>query len=223
MVSIVVAKLQVQFRKVLGFGGCALTAPTIKGDSMNEFDQRALDEAVNNVVPHLSPDEGGKRFRGPNRTFDFLYQVWAQKALIQTRQLPALMENERILYLKQRRLLESVGQKSRFPTMGGTHSVGWSQNRDFLWDFSISRNLYNYFAQVVGPFLGYPRRTTKDESSRLWKRIKNMIIEGDKVRIAKFASSIEKRLLKESAKKIMVTNMGIGENNGTEDSNIVRA
>ena len=174
---------------------------------MNPYDERVLAEAVNRVAPILPLGEGGKQKRGPNRTADFLYQVWVEKALIQTQELPAMLEMERQKYLEMKKLLEDVGRKGQY-----TSSYGWSPDKGFLWDFNISRPVYQYFAVVVGPFLGFGKGMWHNEGSRLWKRIKKMIISGDKVRITKFAKDIERKLMKERAKRIM------GAVDGTKDT-----
>lgn len=158
---------------------------------------------------------GGKKLRGPNATFDFIYQVWIEKALLMTRQLHVMFEYERRKYQEHKKLLEEIGRKGIY-----TNTYGWSENREFLHDFSVSRPFYNYFAQVIGPFMGNSRHADgkgwSDENSRIWKRIKKMIIEGDAVKIASFAKSIEKRLLKESGKSILKV-----PTNGTDASAII--
>ena len=77
-----------------------------------------------------------------------------------------------------------------------------NEAREPLISFSISRPLYHYFTNVIGPFLGVGKAFWDDENSRAWKRIKRMILDGDKLRIAKFAKDIEKKLMNESGKSI---------------------
>lgn len=167
---------------------------------MNPYDESLLIEAVNNVSPRMVG--GGQKLRGPNATFDFIYSVWIEKALLMTRQLPMMFEYEGNKYRHHKKLLEEVGRKGVY-----TETYGWSENRDFLHDFSVTPSFYNYFSQVIGPFMGNSRHGSSkawaDENSRIWKRIKAMIVEGDKIKISKFAKTIEARLLKESGKSII--------------------
>lgn len=161
---------------------------------MNE--ELLLMDAISKSSPILL--NGGLKIRGPNALFDFIYSVWLEKALMTARMIPALFEAERVNHLKQKKLLEEVGRKGTF-----TDTYGWSENKEFLISFSISRPLYHYFTNVIGPFLGVGKAFWDDENSRAWKRIKRMILDGDKLRIAKFARDIEKKLMKESGKSIV--------------------
>lgn len=162
---------------------------------MSTYDDHLLAQAVNNVSPKLV--DGGKKLRGPNATWDFVYQVWVEKALIQTAQLPAMLEIERQNYLRQQKLLRDVGNKGKY-----TDSYGWSKGREYKVTFSLTPTTYNYFANVVGPLLGYDKQIWADDS-RMWRFIKKLTLDADKVKISKFTEGITKRLRRESHKRIM--------------------
>ena len=154
-------------------------------------------DAVNKVSQKVLG--GGAKLRGPNALFDFVYQVWLEKALTMARNLPALFESERKNYEQQKKLLEEIGHKGKF-----TDTYGWSKNGELLHSFTISPILYHFFTNVIGPFLGLDRDFWSNENSKVWKRIKKMIIDGDTIRIHKFSKDIERKLMKEAGKSIKV-------------------
>eukprot|EP00919_Chromeraceae_sp_WS-2016_P077587 GHVR01183601.1.p1 GENE.GHVR01183601.1~~GHVR01183601.1.p1 ORF type:complete len:184 (-),score=23.57 GHVR01183601.1:464-1015(-) len=175
-------------------------------------DDEIMAQAVNNVSPKMV--DGGRQLRGPNATYDFIQQVWIEKALIQTRMLPHLLEKERQNYCKQLKLLEDIGNKGKY-----TDSYGWSQGREVKFEFSLSPHVYNYFANVVGPFLGYEKDIWHDKHSKMWKRLKKMIVDGDKIEMAKLQREIERQLLDHSSKKIQGAISGIkDQGSSTEET-----
>lgn len=151
---------------------------------------------------------GGKRARGPNRTADFIYEVMIGVALELTDKLPMLFEQCRQDYEKKKKWNENFTKKGLY-----TDSYGWSPNREFRHDIDINPVLFNYFNRIIVPFMGGAKKRYNDENSRIWKRVKRMIITGDKERISKLQQGIKNRILKEAKKRIMVGQVGSNNSN----------
>jgi hypothetical protein len=174
---------------------------------MNTFDEQITYQAILNATPRVMG--GGAKLRGPNALADLVMSVWIHKALLLVEHLPQIMENERQRYYQDKKFIETVTKKGTF-----TGTYGWSPNKDFKWDFNVSPTFYNMMRNIIGPFIGVGKDIWSNENSRYWKRIKKMIIEGDKLKIVKLQQAIKNRILKESKKRVVVrygtdnTNLG---------------
>lgn len=163
--------------------------------------QLSLREVINNVIAKgagntLFGKEG--KLRGPKATLDFIYECMIGVALELTDYLPYMFEQERIRYEQQKEHFRKYGVKGKY-----TDSYGWSRSRERKHDFEFDPVFFHYFNRIIVPFLGGQKKSWHNENSKIWKWIKKMIIEGDKVKIAKLQKGIRERILKESKKKIV--------------------
>ena len=168
-----------------------------------------LIHAINKVSPKLV--DGGRKLRGPNSTFDFLYSVWIEKAIIQTLDLQNILNRERQEYLKQQKMVNDIGTQGKY-----TRTFGWSRRREFKFNFSISPATYQYFANIVGPFMDTGKEFWSDINSKMWNKIRRMIISGDRIGISKLQKHIITCLLREQSKRIK----GVENLNGNEDKSV---
>lgn len=139
----------------------------------------------------------GKKQRGPLATSDFIYECMVGVALELTDRLPMMFDAEQKKYGEQQELFRQLGNKGKY-----TDSYGWSKNHDMKFDFSLSPVFHHYFNRIIVPFLGGEKKGWDDENSKIWKRIKKMIIRNDKLEVTKLQKEIRNQILKESSKKI---------------------
>lgn len=142
---------------------------------------------------------GGKSLRGQLRTADFLYEVMIGVALEMTDRLPMFFEDCRQDYEKRKKWNEKFTTRGKY-----TDSYGWSPDYEFKHEMDIHPTFFNYFNRIIVPFLGGRMKSWNDESSRIWKHIKRVIISGDKEKITKLQGNIRRRIMKESQKRIQV-------------------
>lgn len=147
--------------------------------------------------------------RGPLRTAEFIYEIMINVALEMTDRLPIFFEDCRQDYVQRQK-------HNRLHTKKGlyTDSYGWSNDREFKHDIDINPTFFNYFNRIIVPFLGGKKKSYNDENSKIWKYIKKLIIEGDKVKIHRLQQNIKRQILKEAEKKITAPVGGsVGSNN----------
>lgn len=147
---------------------------------------------------------GGKSLRGPLRTADFIYEVMVNVALELTDRLPMFFEDCRRDYERKKKLDEQITTKGLY-----TDTYGWTPDRQFRHDIDIHPTFFHYFNRILVPFMGGRAKSWNDENSRMWKYVKKIIISGDKEKISRLQTSIRKRILKETNKKIQVAGGGI--------------
>lgn len=174
--------------------------------TMNDVLQGVINKGVKSNV--LSQ---GKSARGPIRTADLIYECMIGVALELTNHLPQMFEYERQKYEKQKKLLYQIGNKGKY-----TDSYGWDKKRENKLEFSFSPVFHHYFNRIIVPFLGGEKKGWHEENSAIWKRIKKVIIDGDKIEIAKLQKDIKNQILMESGKKIRREGVGGSDNKGTK-------
>lgn len=148
---------------------------------------------------------GGKQMRGPIRTANFVYEIMIAVALEMTDRLPMFFEDCRQNYMKRKKWNETFTKKGLY-----TDSYGWSNNREFKHEIDIDPVFFNYFNRIICPFLGGKKKAYNDENSRIWKVIKKIIIEGDKIKIDKLQQNIRRQIMKEAEKKFTQVGGHIG-------------
>jgi len=149
---------------------------------------------------------GGAKLRGPVATAAFIYECMIGVALELTDRLPQMFENERQKHCRTQDYFKKYGNRGKY-----TESYGWDKSGENKIDFSFDPVFFNYFNRIIVPFLGGRKKAWNDENSKIWKKIKRLIISGDRDKISKLQRDIKRRILRESRKNIVA--VPIGSNN----------
>lgn len=102
-----------------------------------------------------------------NHGFDFIKRVGQKFVEKQVQNFPNLCEIARVQNIMEFKKMEQVGTKGRF-----TETYGWSQDRNFKFDYQIPNELYAFMTNMVHP------QFWSEENERVWRKFMKRICDG---------------------------------------------